>query len=99
MHKIVHAFHAALLVWAIRMVEESADDQFALEVVWIELPQLSEDVGEFLVGLGEWLHPGFERLPTWWRWYGADVLGRTPFGCPFTKRALGCCGPRKTQPQ
>jgi hypothetical protein len=60
MNKIVHTLHAALLVRAVRMVEESANYQLALEIVWIELAQLRKDVGEFLVGLWERLHRGLE---------------------------------------
>jgi hypothetical protein len=42
------------------MVEEPADYQLAFEVAWIELAQLREDIGEFLVGFREWFHLGFE---------------------------------------
>ena len=51
MHEIIHAFHAALLVRAIGMIDEAADHQFALEIAGLELAQLRQDVAEFLFGL------------------------------------------------
>ena len=50
-HEVVHALHAALLVGAIRMVHEAADHELAFQVVWVELPELEQDVAELLVGL------------------------------------------------
>jgi hypothetical protein len=73
MHEIVHTLHAALLIRAVGMVEESANYQFALEIVWIELAQLGEDVGEFPVGLWERLHRGFEPACQ----YGGDGMELT----------------------
>jgi hypothetical protein len=44
------------------MVEEAADDQLVFEVVRIELAQLREDIGEFLVGFREWFHHGGDGM-------------------------------------
>jgi len=42
------------------VVEETTDDQLALEIAWIELAQLSQYIGTFLVGFREWCHLSFE---------------------------------------
>jgi hypothetical protein len=60
MHEVVRALHAALLVRAVRVVEEAADDELALEIARIDLTQLSEYIGKFLVGFWQWLHVGFQ---------------------------------------
>jgi len=97
MHKVVDALSAALIVGTVRMVEESADDQLALEIAPINMAQLSEYIGKFLVGFRNWLHVGFQSA----RQHDGDdielICCDAPHLCsPFTSRVRGCAAQQAT---